>query len=228
MEAKLLITGSYTAEEIAKDQRACTTVDHVIMHDRVNQMICRTSNHDITNLVMASEDDNRKAIMASENDNHDVEKGTKVSENDDHNVGKAIMVSENDTQSLVNGIEISENGKYGVEKVKVESRNDNRDLDEVIMVSENNNHNAEEVVMVSNGDDHDYIQGPDMGHIELNVVIVLKDDLKEDESECRVCHLTFTESHMSETIQLGCHCKDSLSLAHRNCAEAWFKIKGNR
>ena len=217
MEAKLLITGSYTAEEIAKDQRACTTIDHVIMHDGVNQMICRTSNNDIMNVV-----------MASENDNHDVGKGIKVSENDAYNVGKAIMVSENDTHSLVNGIEISENGKNGVEKVKVVSPNDNHHLDEVIMVSENNNHNAENVVMLSNGDDHDDIQGLDMEHIELNVVIVLKDDLKEDESECRVCHLTFTESHMSETIQLGCHCKDSLALAHRNCAEAWFKIKGNR
>mgnify|MGYP000111311289 CR=1 FL=1 len=226
MEAKLLITGSYTAEDIAKDQKACTTVNHVIMHDRVNQMICRTSNNDIMNVVMASEDDNRKAIMTSENDNHDVGKGIKVSENDAHNVGKAIMVSENHTHCLINGIEISEHGKYGVEEVKVESRNDNHNLDdEVIMVSENNNHNAENVVMVSNGDDHDDIQGR---HIELNVVIVRKDDLKEDESECRVCHLTFTESHISETIQLGCHCKDSLALAHRNCAEAWFKIKGNR
>ena len=220
-----MITGSYTAEEIAKDQRACTMVDHVIMQDRVNQMICRTSNHD---MHLASEDDNQNPIMASENDNHDVEKGIKVSENDDHNAGKAIMVTENDTCSLVYAIEISENGKDSVEKAKVVSRNGNHNLNEVIMVSENNNHNAEKLVMVSNGDDHDDIQGPDMEHIELNVVIVLKDDLKEDESECRVCHLTFTESHMSETIQLGCHCKDSLALAHRNCAEAWFKIKGNR
>ncbi|MCI13975.1 hypothetical protein A2U01_0035100, partial [Trifolium medium] len=29
-------------------------------------------------------------------------------------------------------------------------------------------------------------------------------------------------------IMLGCACKDELGIAHRHCAEAWFKIKGNR
>eukprot|EP00249_Psilotum_nudum_P011159 c22999_g1_i1 orf=244-1026(+) len=47
-----------------------------------------------------------------------------------------------------------------------------------------------------------------------------------DEGECRVCHLGFDSE--TETIVLGCDCKDDLSLAHRHCAEAWFKIKGNR
>ncbi|CAN4115980.1 unnamed protein product [Withania somnifera] len=29
------------------------------------------------------------------------------------------------------------------------------------------------------------------------------------------------------SIKLGCSCKDDLAAAHRHCAEAWFKIKGN-
>ncbi|KAJ0089416.1 hypothetical protein Patl1_31745 [Pistacia atlantica] len=29
-------------------------------------------------------------------------------------------------------------------------------------------------------------------------------------------------------IQLGCSCKDDLAVAHKQCAEAWFKIRGNK
>eukprot|EP00249_Psilotum_nudum_P011160 c22999_g2_i1 orf=272-1072(+) len=48
-----------------------------------------------------------------------------------------------------------------------------------------------------------------------------------DEGECRVCHLGGIAGE-TETINLGCDCKSDLSFAHRHCAEAWFKIKGNR
>ncbi|KAK6932701.1 Zinc finger, RING-CH-type [Dillenia turbinata] len=41
---------------------------------------------------------------------------------------------------------------------------------------------------------------------------------------CRICHLT-SESVL---IQLGCKCKADLGVAHTHCAEAWFKLKGNR
>ncbi|CAL9080871.1 uncharacterized protein LOC103988378 [Musa acuminata AAA Group] len=46
---------------------------------------------------------------------------------------------------------------------------------------------------------------------------------------CRICHLSpdrFEEG--SELFQLGCGCKGELGVAHRHCAEAWFKVKGNR
>ena len=57
----------------------------------------------------------------------------------------------------------------------------------------------------------------------------LEEEGKEEEGQCRVCHLLFdVELGTSETIQLGCHCKHDLGIAHQNCAEAWFKIKGNR
>ncbi|KAI5063831.1 hypothetical protein GOP47_0020501 [Adiantum capillus-veneris] len=57
----------------------------------------------------------------------------------------------------------------------------------------------------------------------------LKDDDEEDNGRCRVCHLVFDGGlAVNETIQLGCHCKEDLASAHRNCAEVWFKIKGNR
>ncbi|XAR50878.1 hypothetical protein NMG60_11005332 [Bertholletia excelsa] len=43
--------------------------------------------------------------------------------------------------------------------------------------------------------------------------------------DCRICHLGL-ESGIA--IELGCSCKDDLGAAHRNCAEAWFKIRGNK
>ncbi|KAK9014868.1 hypothetical protein V6N11_006006 [Hibiscus sabdariffa] len=61
----------------------------------------------------------------------------------------------------------------------------------------------------------------------------------DGERVCRICHLTSEQSYectdsmsttaaSTELIQLGCGCKDELGIAHGHCAEAWFKLKGNR
>ncbi|KAH7682086.1 Zinc finger RING/FYVE/PHD-type protein [Dioscorea alata] len=58
----------------------------------------------------------------------------------------------------------------------------------------------------------------------------------EDEKVCRICHLSPDRSSEScggapegsELIQLGCGCRGELGIAHRHCAEAWFRVKGNR
>lgn len=50
-----------------------------------------------------------------------------------------------------------------------------------------------------------------------------------EERVCRVCYLGHTaQPESGPTIELGCECKHDLAFAHRQCAEAWFKIKGNR
>ncbi|KAI5003785.1 hypothetical protein ZWY2020_030945 [Hordeum vulgare] len=52
----------------------------------------------------------------------------------------------------------------------------------------------------------------------------------QDEMNCRICHLGL-ESAAAESgagIVLGCSCKDDLSCAHKQCAETWFKIRGNK
>lgn len=61
-----------------------------------------------------------------------------------------------------------------------------------------------------------------------------------DEKVCRICHLSSEQSLVtdrdedngnnaaSKLIQLGCGCKDELGIAHVLCAEAWFKLRGNR
>ncbi|XP_022723731.1 uncharacterized protein LOC111280519 [Durio zibethinus] len=61
----------------------------------------------------------------------------------------------------------------------------------------------------------------------------------DGERVCRICHLNSEQSLEStdsvsttaasmDLIQLGCGCKDELGIAHSHCAEAWFKVKGNR
>ncbi|XP_004302680.1 PREDICTED: uncharacterized protein LOC101299878 [Fragaria vesca subsp. vesca] len=58
----------------------------------------------------------------------------------------------------------------------------------------------------------------------------IKVHLDRVERDCRICHLGLeSNSHESGApIDLGCSCKDDLGSAHRNCADAWFKIKGNK
>lgn len=49
------------------------------------------------------------------------------------------------------------------------------------------------------------------------------------ERVCRVCYMGFAaQPENGPAIELGCQCKQDLAFAHRQCAEAWFKIKGNR
>lgn len=49
---------------------------------------------------------------------------------------------------------------------------------------------------------------------------------------CRICHLSMdmTNNNLESGthMELGCSCKDDLAAAHKHCAEAWFKIKGNK
>ncbi|CAK9148115.1 unnamed protein product [Ilex paraguariensis] len=59
----------------------------------------------------------------------------------------------------------------------------------------------------------------------------------DGERVCRICHLSPDQSpdnnnndneKAMDLIELGCGCKDELGIAHSHCAEAWFKVKGNR
>ncbi|URE12482.1 RINGv [Musa troglodytarum] len=45
--------------------------------------------------------------------------------------------------------------------------------------------------------------------------------------DCRICHLSLEKASpdAGAPIELGCSCKDDLAAAHKQCAEAWFKIK---
>ena len=54
----------------------------------------------------------------------------------------------------------------------------------------------------------------------------------QSERDCRICQLSveMDAAHQENgiAIELGCSCKDDLAAAHKHCAEAWFKIKGNK
>ncbi|KAF8047519.1 hypothetical protein N665_2981s0008 [Sinapis alba] len=47
------------------------------------------------------------------------------------------------------------------------------------------------------------------------------------EKDCRICHLG-VETSGGGGMELGCSCKEDLAIAHRQCAETWFKIKGDK
>uniref|UniRef100_A0A6M2F5M5 RING-CH-type domain-containing protein n=1 Tax=Populus davidiana TaxID=266767 RepID=A0A6M2F5M5_9ROSI len=57
----------------------------------------------------------------------------------------------------------------------------------------------------------------------------IKLHLAKVERDCRICHLTMDAGNLESGVpfELGCSCKDDLAAAHKQCAEAWFKIKGN-
>ncbi|KAK9290831.1 hypothetical protein L1049_009009 [Liquidambar formosana] len=58
----------------------------------------------------------------------------------------------------------------------------------------------------------------------------IKVHLARVERDCRICQLSL-ESTNPETgiaIELGCSCKNDLAAAHKNCAEHWFKLRGNK
>ncbi|KAJ0027175.1 hypothetical protein Pint_35275 [Pistacia integerrima] len=65
---------------------------------------------------------------------------------------------------------------------------------------------------------------------EVEIKVHMDSSKVEGEKDCRICHLGLeSSSHESGiAIQLGCSCKDDLAVAHKQCAEAWFKIRGNK
>lgn len=52
----------------------------------------------------------------------------------------------------------------------------------------------------------------------------------EGERVCRICHLSAKECGKEATglMEIGCGCKGELGIAHSECAEAWFRVKGHR
>ncbi|KAK4800425.1 hypothetical protein SAY86_020912 [Trapa natans] len=65
--------------------------------------------------------------------------------------------------------------------------------------------------------------------VEMHEVKIQLSEL-EREKDCRICHLELESNSMESgpPIELGCSCKEDLGAAHRNCAETWFKIKGDK
>ncbi|XP_010423910.1 PREDICTED: uncharacterized protein LOC104708950 [Camelina sativa] len=50
------------------------------------------------------------------------------------------------------------------------------------------------------------------------------------EKDCRICHLGLESNRheCGDPMVLGCSCKDDLGYVHKQCADTWFKIKGNK
>ncbi|CAO1946591.1 unnamed protein product [Urochloa humidicola] len=70
----------------------------------------------------------------------------------------------------------------------------------------------------------------DVVDLEAGLTEITKASPDKAERNCRICHLGL-DSAAAESgtgIVLGCSCKDDLSRAHKQCAETWFKIRGNK
>ncbi|GMH15382.1 hypothetical protein Nepgr_017223 [Nepenthes gracilis] len=63
-----------------------------------------------------------------------------------------------------------------------------------------------------------------------SAVVERKVHLGKVKRDCRICHLSFDGSNTESgfLIELGCSCKEDLAAAHKQCAETWFKIRGNK
>jgi len=70
----------------------------------------------------------------------------------------------------------------------------------------------------------------DVVDLEAGLAEITKASPDMAEKNCRICHLGL-DSAADESgagIVLGCSCKEDLSCAHKQCAETWFKIRGNK
>lgn len=69
----------------------------------------------------------------------------------------------------------------------------------------------------------------DSSQVKAGVPVKLDRNGSSGERTCRVCYLgQASRPESGPPIELGCDCKEDLAFAHRQCAEAWFKIKGNK
>ncbi|GJW14415.1 zinc finger, RING-CH-type containing protein [Tanacetum coccineum] len=93
--------------------------------------------------------------------------------------------------------------------------------------SNDSNEEEEEISRLSSFSDCSVVQIHD--NLKNVVVIVVDGSVRRD---CRICQLSVDadddEEEEDELMELGCCCKDDLALAHKHCADAWFKIKGNK
>ncbi|KAI3979128.1 hypothetical protein MKX01_016953 [Papaver californicum] len=114
------------------------------------------------------------------------------------------------------------------ESVNVEDRRDCRVKDNVVEMSKLSVEKLK--AKVSEPEKHNSVVIDINNHNHNNCGTLEEVDSKDGERVCRICHLSSDRPSdaTSELIQLGCDCKDELGISHRHCAEAWFKLKGNR
>ncbi|XP_020590210.1 uncharacterized protein LOC110031381 [Phalaenopsis equestris] len=63
-----------------------------------------------------------------------------------------------------------------------------------------------------------------------SLISEVEENVQKSETDCRICHLSL-EIYSQDSggpMVLGCSCKHDLASAHKQCAETWFKLKGNR
>ncbi|KFK36695.1 hypothetical protein AALP_AA4G157200 [Arabis alpina] len=81
------------------------------------------------------------------------------------------------------------------------------------------------------GGSYEYEEGDESRKVSSATETEIDDDddnaTAPPEKDCRICHLG-VETSGGGVIELGCSCKEDLAVAHRQCADTWFKIKGDK
>lgn len=81
------------------------------------------------------------------------------------------------------------------------------------------------------GEIGEHLDSDSLSEVDLESGVSLVKLHLDDKSvrDCRICHLGFdgNSQEFRPPIELGCSCKGDLGSAHKQCAETWFKIKGN-
>ncbi|KAJ0020470.1 hypothetical protein Pint_32644 [Pistacia integerrima] len=81
------------------------------------------------------------------------------------------------------------------------------------------------------GEIGEHLHSDSSSEVDLESGVSLVTPHLDDKSvrDCRICHLGFDgySQEFRPPIELGCSCKGDLGSAHKQCAETWFKIKGN-
>ncbi|XP_019169250.1 PREDICTED: uncharacterized protein LOC109165089 isoform X1 [Ipomoea nil] len=91
---------------------------------------------------------------------------------------------------------------------------------------------AETVIVIEpdNENDESCVAAKAKGRLKEDGFSCCIDVQTEGQRVCRICHLNAKEDEAKtkDLIELGCGCKGELGFSHLRCAEAWFKLKGNR
>lgn len=96
----------------------------------------------------------------------------------------------------------------------------------ISVVSDSRRHSSRRGSCTFSDDEEEEEVDLESGELELKV------HNREKKRECRICHLSLSVMGRGNgvdhsIIELGCCCKGDLGSAHKQCAETWFKIKGN-
>ncbi|KAG9137825.1 hypothetical protein Leryth_022286 [Lithospermum erythrorhizon] len=217
--------------------------------DQTNEKLSKISVQECTSMTHSDEHQVDNSFGTKGLNLDDLEKGVSVDQKIE-NSSAIVGISVQESSSMMNSDEDQVDNSFGTKELNLD------DKDKGVLLDQTNENPSvifsivvEESTSMKSSDEHQADNS--FGTKGSN----LDDPVKADENErcgscivnlgdengekmgdfgsqqlCRICHLSALESGKSlvDLIVLGCGCKGDIAFAHSHCAEAWFKLKGNR